>query len=271
MNPKHLFACWLAIGLAGLAHAHEFWLWPNAFAPRAGQPVTLSLQVGERFIGDVVGFGRPLVRDLRVRSRSGDQDLTPAVPPGAHAASPPLSFAQSGAQRISIDTEPFTITLPADQFEAYLREEGLEQVVARRGAEGSTGRPGRERYRRHAKTLLRVGGQTDASARAPTGQVLEIVPLGDPHARSSPDGLPLQVRYRGTALQGALVKAWHQNGQQLTVLRARSDAQGRVRFDLPHDGTWMVSVVHMVRTADEPGIDWDSHWANLTFETGPVP
>ena len=30
-------------------------------------------------------------------------------------------------------------------------------------------------------------------------------------------------------------------------------------------------VVHMVRTADEPGIDWDSHWANLTFEAGPVP
>ena len=116
----------------------------------------------------------------------------------------------------------------------------------------------------------RVGGQADASALTPTGQVLEIVPLTDPHARGAAAGLPLQVIYRGKALPDALVKAWHHGEGQATVLRARTDAQGRVRFDLPRDGAWMVGVVHMVRASGVPDIDWDSHWANLTFEAGPA-
>jgi uncharacterized GH25 family protein len=270
MKLEHLPVGLWALCLAGMAHAHEFWLWPDDFAPEAGQPVVLSLRVGEHFTGDLVGFGQPLVREWRVRSRTGERDITASVMPGAHASSPPMAFAQRGSQRLSVDTQSFNITLPPDKFEAYLREEGLERVVAQREAEGASDRPGRERYRRHAKTLLRVGGQADASALVPTGQVLEIVPLTDPHMRSGAKGLQMQVRHQGNALPAALVKAWHQGERQLTVLRARTDCQGRVRFDLPWDGAWMVSVVHMVRTTGDADIDWDSHWANLTFEVGPA-
>ena len=226
--------------------------------------------MGEHFRGDLVGFGRPLVQAWRAGSSAGEHDLTAAVPPGAHAASPPLSFMQRGSQRLQVDTEPFTVTLPADPFEAYLREEGLERVIAERQATGASSQPGRERYRRHTKTLLRVGGQTDASALRPAAQVLEIVPLTDPHAGTGVEGLRLQVLYRGAALPGALVKAWHRAGGQTMVLQARTDGQGRLRFDLPRDGVWMVSAVHMVRATGQGDVDWDSLWANLTFEADPA-
>jgi uncharacterized GH25 family protein len=76
----------------------------------------------------------------------------------------------------------------------------------------------------------------------------------------------MQLMFNGKPLKGALVKAWHQGDSQITVLRARTDARGRFAYRLPWSGVWMVSVVHMVPVTGEPGVDWDSHWGNLTFE-----
>jgi hypothetical protein len=248
------------------ASAHEFWMLPDRFAPPVKAPVSLSLSVGENFVGEVAGFGRPLVAALRLHTRAGAQDLQAVLPAGAPQASVPMAFAQAGTHLLSLDTQPYTIELPADKFNAYLREEGLERVVAQREAQGQSAQPGRERYRRHVKTLLRVGGVSDAAWGARTGQTLELLPLADPQARAADGGWPLQVLFQGAPLEGALVKAWHQGSGQLTVLRARSDAEGRINYRLPWSGVWMVSVVHMVPITGEPAADWDSHWGNLTFE-----
>lgn len=248
------------------ASAHEFWMRPDRFDPPVKAPVSLSLAVGENFVGDVAAFGTPLVAALRLHTRAGSQDLQALVPAGAVQGSVPMAFAQKGAHLLSLDTHPSTIELPADKFNAYLREEGLERVLAQREASGQAAQPGRERYRRHVKTLLRVGGTSDAAHGARTGQALELLPLADPQARPAAGGLPLQLLFNGAPLEGALVKAWHQGSGQLTVLRARSDTHGRVRYRLPWSGVWMVSVVHMVPVSGEAGVDWDSHWGNLTFE-----
>ena len=216
--------------------------------------------------GDPVGFGRPMAESLRWFSRGGEVVLTPQLPDHLAQDSVALAFDRPGAQLIVLDTQPFTITLSADTFNAYLREEGLERVLAQRKATGQDAQPGRERYRRHVKTLLRVGDQSDASFGVRAGQTLEIVPLADPQ-RLRPGGpLSLQVLFNGAPLEGALVKVWNQRGAQLNVLRTRTDAAGRSTTTLPWAGVWMASVVHMVPTTDGQGQDWDSHWGNLTFE-----
>lgn len=256
----------LTLWLGASAQAHEFWMAPDRFAVPVRSEVALALRVGENFSGDPVGFGRPITETLRWFSQSGAVDLTRQVPEQLNQDRISLAFERPGTQLIALDTKPFTVTLAADTFNAYLREEGLERVVAQREAAARQAEPGRERYRRHVKTLLNVGGTSDASHAVRTGQTLEIVPLSDP-ARMKPGGaLSLQVLFEGQPLQGALVKVWNHSGTQLNVLRTRTDAQGRSTTVLPWSGVWMASVVHMVPATDQAGWDWDSHWGNLTFE-----
>ncbi|MDO9436937.1 DUF4198 domain-containing protein [Hydrogenophaga sp.] len=256
----------IALWLASTAQAHEFWMVPDRFSLPVRGEVDIALRVGENFVGDPVGFGRPMAESLRWFSRSGVVNLTPQLPDNLQQDNVALAFDKPGAQLIALDTQPFTITLPPDTFNAYLREEGLERVMAQRKAAGQDTQPGRERYRRHVKTLLSVGGQSDPSFGVRAGQTLEIVPLADPQRLRAGGALPLQVMFNGQPLEGALVKVWNQRGQQLSVLRTRSDGEGRSTTTLPWAGVWMVSVVHMVPATDNQGWDWDSHWGNLTFE-----
>lgn len=248
------------------AQAHEFWMTPNQFAPAVNIPVTLSLFVGENFRGDPVAFGRPMAASLRWYSLRGEVDLRSNLPDNLYQSSITMAFDQPGAQLLALDTQPFTIELAADQFTDYLRDEGLEHVIALREATRQRAIAGRERYRRHIKTLINVNGKSDASFGVRTGQTLEILPLANPHALKPGGALSLQVLFKGLPLQGALLKAWSHRGSQLNMARTRTDAAGLGVMTIPWSGVWMLSVVHMVPSTDGEGQDWDSHWGNLTLE-----
>ena len=263
---------WLtgALLAAFSASAHEFWMMPDRFLLPVREPVSLALLVGENFVGEAAPFGLSLVASLTLHTTAGAQDLRAVVPTEVPQVRVPMAFAQTGTHLLSLETHPRTIELSPDKFTAYLREEGLERVIAQREALGQSAAPGRERFRRHVKTLLSVGGVSDASYGVRTNQLLELLPLANPQAGLA-DGasfmsLPMQLLFDGKPLAGALVKAWHQGENQVTVLRARTDALGRFTHHLPWSGVWMLSVVHMVPVTGEPGVDWDSHWGNLTFE-----
>jgi len=257
--------------------AHEFWLMPERFAPAVRAPVEVALRVGEHFVGDPVGFGRPIAETLRTVSADGERLLTPLLPADLGQDRVALAFEKPGTQLIALDTRPFSVTLAPDTFNAYLREEGLDHVLAQRQAHAANTTDTadtagvRERYRRHVKTLLRVGGRSDDTHRRVLGQTLEIVPVNNPLALAPGRALSMRVLFEGKPLGQALVKAWHQRGGQLTVLRTRTTADGQASLALPWRGVWMVSVVHMVPSTDRERFDWDSHWGNLTFETAGLP
>lgn len=232
--------------------------------------MTLSLRVGEAFLGEPVGFGQPMAIALRWHSLRGKTDLTPRLPAQLQSGVT-VSFGQPGSQIIALDTQPVANELPAEAFNAYLREDGLEHVITQREASGQSAAPGRERYRRHVKTLLNVGGKTDKVFGLRTGQTLEIVPLKNPQRLKAGDALPVEVLFKGAPLPGALVKLWSRRGEQFDMLTTRTDAFGKSTTTLPWTGTWMVSVVHMVPNPDGQGQDWDSHWGNLTFSLPGVP
>ena len=270
MNLPRL-TTWLLVCFFSLlqsAHAHEFWLLPSRFTPDVKQDLTLHLAVGEQFEGETVAFGTAVVADLNLYTRAGSQSLQALVPSGAQNGELPVAFAQKGGHLLAMDSVPFTVELSADTFTAYLREEGLESIIALRQVQGQAKNSGRERYRRHVKTFLHIGGTKDASFGVRTGQTLEIVPLQDPTVARA-QGTTFAVLFEGKPLQNALIKAWHKDSPktsaQLTVLHARTNAQGQATFKLPWPGTWMLSVVHMVPAANAEGIDWDSYWGNYTF------
>jgi hypothetical protein len=135
------------------------------------------------------------------------------------------------------------VELPRRTFDAYLREEGLENRITP-GDDGVQ----RERYARFAKSILGTLGAT-----RPLGWRFEVVPSG-PRA--------FVVLYEGAPLAGTLVLALAKDGRRLS---GRTDSRGRVSFDLA-PGVWLVKTVHMVAAPADSGVRWESLWASVTFE-----
>lgn len=247
------------------AHAHEFWMWADPFAPRTGTDARITLNVGEYFNGDLIGFATENVAAVRRYAGGTIEDLQERILPGAILPELRLNLARPGTHMIAFDSHPNQITLSADKFHAYLHDEGLDAIIRRREAAGQADTPGRERYRRCVKTLVRAGGRSDATFSVRTGQRLEIVPLSDPHALRKTGALEFLLLFDGEPLPASLVKAWHKRDGQTLMIRARSGPDGKVSFNLPFDGGWMLSVVHMIAATDSDDADWDSFWGNLSF------
>lgn len=262
---------WAALALVAMsvslpAAAHEFWLWSEPFSPAVGATARLTLHVGEYFIGDLVGFGAKNAAAMRRYSAGVHQDLSTRARTGAVRPDFSLDFPSAGTHLVAFDSNPLQITLAADRFHAYLHEEGLDAIVQQREDAKTAATPGRERYRRCVKTLLKVGGVSDATYAVRTGQRLEIVPLVDPLAKPAGESLEFALLFDGRPVANRLVKAWHKRNGQTLVIRAHSDSAGKAVFNLPYAGSWMISVVHMIPATDAVDADWDSFWGNLTFE-----
>ena len=262
-----MLAAWAAFSSA---FAHEFWIDTSPPAPAAGAPVLMTLRVGEFYSGELVGITTAHAVSLRSLGMDGDEDLTAKVP-AAMLPALRLSFARPGSHVLAYESHPSQVTLEAGKFHAYLHDEGLDWVVKQREAAGTAATPGRERFRRSAKALLKVGGASDGASTRSTGQKIEILPLDDPLASAPGATLRFQLLFDGQPRPGLLVKAWHKQGGQVTTVRATTDAQGRVALTLPLAGNWMLNAVHMVPATGAADIDWDSYWASLTFAIGTPP
>ena len=162
-------------------------------------------------------------------------------------------------------SSPSYLELPPDKFEAYLKEEGLESVIEARARKGDSQKPSKEIYSRCAKAVLDAGGGGTTGFGTVLGFRLELIPDTGPK-KLTPAGGALKVRllYEGKPLAGALVFALNRDEPEKR-LSARTDGAGRVRFDLPRAGVWLVKAVHMVPAPAESGAEWESLWASLTF------
>jgi uncharacterized GH25 family protein len=77
--------------------------------------------------------------------------------------------------------------------------------------------------------------------------------------------MPVRLIFEGKPLAGALVVAINRENAEKRA-SARSNASGRVTFDLTASGVWLVKTVHMVPAPPSSAADWESLWASVTFE-----
>jgi len=246
-----------------MALAHDFWLEPSTFRPAAGATVAVGLRVGEDFLGDPVLRSSSSIERFVVRERGRASDVG-----GVEGGDPAGWFrAREGAAVVAYASHAAPVELPPQRFEAYLRRQGLEWVIAARARDGESGDPGRELFSRQAKAIL-AGARPFGEASRPFGLRYEIVPVGDPSfAASTFRGRAL---YEGQPVSGALVTALLRGDPKLR-LTTRSDRGGGFAFTLPRPGVWLVESVWMVEAPLFSRADWQSFWASLTFETVSAP
>lgn len=251
--------------------AHEYWLEATPEAAAPGDTVAVRAVVGTGFRGELKPYAAPRTVRLQLRTIR-DIDLMPAAVNGD------LVFARfivpdAGGALVSYQSNFVPLELPAAPFEAYLRTEGLDAVLAARKARGDTG-PGRERYSRCAKTW--IAGTDTARLLQPVGLDLEIVPLADPVAASH---VKCRVLFQGRPLAHTLVRAWRNGDIRSTVVSrdsvppacdARTDSTGTAVLAAAGPGQWLLSTVHMI-PSPVPGADWQSVWASFTFVRPPAP
>lgn len=255
--------CVLVLLASTPALAHEFWIEPSTFHPGVGSLVKVALRVGEPFGGE------PVLRDAGQIQRfvlAGSQGVKPIA--GRDGADPAgiLRPQAPGLLVIGYRSHRSPVELDAEKFERYLRDEGLEKIIAERASRGENDKPGREIYSRCAKCLLRVGNNATDGYDRLLNFALEIVPQKSPYTLGQSGDMPVRIFYNGTGLEGALLVAVNRDepGKKLT---ARSDRQGRVTFHLSRPGVWLIAAVHMIPAPpNRTDADWESLWASLTFE-----
>jgi hypothetical protein len=252
----------LAAALAPPAAGHDLWLEPSDFTPRPGAEVTVDVRVGDGYPGEALPWRPAATVRFTVVGGSSERPIEP------RDGTPAAGFvALEGDQAVVFRSGEAAIELPAEQFESYLAEEGLDGVIARRAERGESGRPGRELYSRSVKALLRGGGEGGGAARSvhvrPTGLDLELVPSTSPYDLAAGGELELTLLWKGEPLAGALVEAVRAEAPEKRYSR-RSDERGAVRFPLAASGLWRLAAVHM-QQADGPAADWQSVWTTLTF------
>jgi hypothetical protein len=215
--------------------------------------VTAALRVGQKLQGEPVPRIPPLI-DRFVLNGAPMIGMPGSDPAGiARVAAP-------GFQWIGYQSNAFPVTLDAAKFESYLREEGLESVIAERARRGEAAAPGRERFYRCAKALI-AADQMTGKIDAPVGFTLELIPRAIP----AKGKLPLTLLFHGKPAANVLVIAMSKADPDHAV-RARTDAKGRVTLPIAHDGFWLIKAVHMQPAPAGAEVDWESWWASLTFE-----
>ncbi len=263
----------LALALTAAVSAHEFWLSPASWRVAPGQRATILVNVGDRF-PDATSFTAPeRVDSVRLVGPTGETPVRDSFRREKDSLAADVQApAQPGTYIGVVTIKPRVLEIKASDFEKYLAHEGLDAVIAERKRAGESTKPGRERYSRYGKTLLRIGeGSTDVSVTRPIGLAVEIVPLTDPTTLRPGDRCRFRLLFEGKPIAGARVGAIYasaRTGPDEWPLGARTDPRGEVEFTLADTGPWLIRAVHMVRRTGEQGeesADWESYWASLSF------
>lgn len=244
------------------AFAHDMWIEPTTFSPEPGQILSVRLRVGQDLLGDPLPRSAALINQFVVEDAEG---LKPVI--GRDGGDPAgfLRVAMPGLHVIGYYSNPSAVELAAEKFNQYLKDEGLDAIVALRARRNETTSSAHELFSRCAKSLVLSGAPSGSQADRPLGFALELVAERNPYTLRPGQDLPVRLTYQKRPLAGALVVAMnrmHPSERQA----ARTDNDGRVRFRLPPGGMWLVKAVHMIPAPAGSNAEWASFWASLTFE-----
>jgi len=171
-----------------------------------------------------------------------------------------------GTYVIGASLSPRQIALSGEDFNSYLKEDGIPDVLNARTLDGELEKAVRERYQKHVKAVLQVGDARTTAFSVVLGYPAEIVPLSNPYATRIGDTLAVRALVDGKAVMNQIVIAGgERDGRPMEEVRTRSDADGVARFALSGPGKWYIKFIHMVPVTGD-SVNYESKWATMTFQ-----
>jgi uncharacterized GH25 family protein len=257
----------LLLAVVGAAWAHDLFIKPDQFFVAENSRVLVRVLNGT-FSKSENSIARNRLLDVSIVSPTGRFRMdTSSWNATGDTSTFELRTLGAGTYVLGVSTRPNVIALKAADFNAYLREDGIPDVLAERERTGQLDRPARELYHKHVKALVQVGNIRSTTFETVLGYPAEIVPLQNPYELSSGKTLRVRALVDGRPAANQLVVYGGRTTSGLMIERrdGRTDENGIVRVPLRRPGTWYIEFIHMKPVVCDT-VDYESKWATHTFQ-----
>lgn len=266
MKKQTTFAFILSLSLVASIFAHDLFLKTDSFFLQPNSKFKISVMNGTFQTSEgAVSYAR--LNDVSVVSEGKtthpkEADFTK----DETTAYMNLNTGAAGTYVIGLSTKPREISLKAEEFNEYLKEDGLPDTLEERRKTGELGKDAKERYAKHVKAILQVGKNQTDDYKTVLGYPVELVPQQNPYKLKKGSTIEILCLKDGKPLAGQVVLAGREEKGKLTVApELRSDAKGIIRLTLDGVGKWYVKFINMTKL-DDPNLNYESKWTTLTFE-----
>jgi len=266
MRKQLVLAALLLLATTSLLLAHDLFLKLETYFLPPRTPVRIAVLNGS-FTASEGAVTPDRLRDLSVASAGGRVALPrDAWRPQGDTTWLALTTGAPGTYVVGASLLPRQIALAAKDFNAYLAEDGIPDVLAARTRDGELTKDAREQYQKHVKAIFQVGELRTRAFETVLGYPAEIVPLTNPYFAIVGDTLAVRCLLDGRPVAQQLVIA---GGQRDTTpipeVRVRSDTQGVARFVIRTPGKWYIKFIRMTPVQGD-SVNYESKWATLTFQ-----
>lgn len=173
---------------------------------------------------------------------------------------------KAGTYVIGISTKTRQNTRTGAEFNKFLEEDGMPDVLAARKKNNELDKGATQRYSKYVRAVFQVGNTRSDDYKRSLNHPIELISQSNPYSLKAGDTIPVLCLLNGKPLANQFVMAgWETRDGLMHSASARADAKGVVRFKLASSGKWFVKTIHMEKVS-EPGLDYESKWATLTFE-----
>ena len=222
--------------------AHDTWLVANRGHVPAGGSVTFDMSSGGHFPVNESAITADRVALSGWRLAGATHALRPGRP-----ATGALRFRETmpaaGIAMTWVSLHPRVLTLKASLVKEYTDEIGAPTEFYATW-QSATDKTWRERYSKHAKSFVRVGGNAnDTSWAVHTGQPYELVPMQNPTSLLAGDSLTVLALHCGQALANVAVGS--ESGGSGHAAIVKTNAAGKARVAFTRAGRWLVSSTYL--------------------------
>lgn len=249
----------MAHGVASAA-AHEFWVAPQRYTVKPGDPIVAPLVVGRMMKGVSLPYISSNFRSFTITTRNGTRKVR-----GFEGDLPALSYTakEPGLHVIAHHTTAKQITYDSwEKFTKYLALEGLKDIAKAHHARGLLYSGFTESYTRCAKALVQVGPVGARDLDAPRGLPLELIAVENPYSQGLKT-LAVTLLRMGKPVAGRQITVFRYDGKVSRTI-VSTDAGGRASISLAGGGSFLLNAVDFQPVKDGTAV-WASHWATLTF------
>jgi hypothetical protein len=254
---------------ASLLQAHDLFIKLESYFLAANRPAVIRV-INGTFVKSENWITPDRVEDISLVSAAGRARLdTMQWRPSKDSLSSLLTMqtGPAGVKVIGVATRSRDLHLEAADFNDYLKVDGIPDVLEARRQNGELDLGAWERYAKHVKAVVQVGGSTAGPFDTVLGYPAEIVPLVNPYALKAGATMRVRCLVDGKPVANQLVIVGGEGAKGETAPRSlRTDAAGEVSFGLPQAGRWFAKFISMTRVRGQEELDYVSQWATLTFE-----
>ena len=262
MNKKFTIPILLALGIA-LISAREFWLQPSKFVYKSGENLVMNFKAGENFIGEPWDLKRNQIESLVLQHSSSSSSVLDSIKNDENDFLS-LTLRAEGSYLLSMQTKNEVKEWEPEDFNSFLKEYGLDEILDRRAKANTHASPAKEYYSCYTKLLLQVGEKKDDTHKKANNFPVEIMPLENPYSLKIGDPIHFKILFDGKPVFGVRVKVWNRFDNRTTIQNIYTEKDGTLETRVSSPGPWMVSVVRMV-SSKQPGAEWQSYRGSLMF------